>query len=117
MHNSEPRELDMIGRSKTRWAAALAAALGILASCSVHVGNQATTMPKEKLEAAVKAKLSLKTTSNIDSVVCDGGLEATVGAAQACTVVTGATSRRATVRVADIRGSDIGLSIELIPGK
>jgi hypothetical protein len=106
----------MVSRSKTQWVAAVAA-VGLLTSCSFHVGTQATTMPKDKLEAAVKNNLSTKTTSNIDSVVCDGGIEATVGAAQTCTVVTGKTSRRASVRVADIRGSDIGLSIELIPGK
>ena len=74
-------------------------------------------MPKDKLEAAVKAKLSTQTASNIDSVSCDGGIQATVGAAQTCTVVTGTTSRHATVRVAEIRGADVGLSIELIPGK
>ncbi|BBZ56904.1 MULTISPECIES: DUF4333 domain-containing protein [Mycolicibacterium] len=106
----------MDGRSTTRWFAALAAA-GLLTSCSFHIGTGAATMPKDKLETAVKSKLSTKTTSTIDSVVCDGGLEAKVGAAQTCTVVTGKTSRRATVRAVDIRGSDIALSIELIPGK
>ncbi len=88
-----------------------------LTSCSFHVGAGATTMPKDKLEAAVKAKLSTQTASSIDSVSCDGGIQATVGAAQTCAVVTGKTSRHATVRVAEIRGSDVGLSIELIPGK
>jgi len=99
-----------------RRVATLAAA-GLLAACSVHVGGGAATMSKDKLETAVKNKLSLQTESNIDSVVCDGALQASVGAAQTCTVVTGKTSRHATVRVADIRGSDIALSIEIIPGK
>lgn len=116
MPNSERREFSMDVRSKTRWVAALAA-VGLLTSCSFHVGAGATTMPKDKLEAEVKKNLSTKTTATIDSVVCDGGLEATVGAGQNCTVVTGKTSRRATVRVAEIRGADVALSIELIPGK
>ena len=93
------------------------AAAGLLAACSFHVSNGPTTMPKDKLETAVKSKLSLQTSATIDSVVCDGSLQATVGAAQTCTVVTGKTSRHATVRVADIRGADIALSIEIIPGK
>lgn len=63
----------MDGRSTTRWFAALAAA-GLLTSCSFHIGTGAATMPKDKLETAVKSKLSTKTTSTIDSVVCDGGL-------------------------------------------
>lgn len=103
-------------RSTTRRVAALAAA-GLLASCSLHVGSQVTAMSKDQLETAVKNKLSSQTTSHIDSVVCDGGLEGKVGAAQTCTVVTGATSRHAMVRVADTRGSDIALSIEIIPGQ
>ncbi|MFL0292138.1 DUF4333 domain-containing protein [Mycobacterium sp. SMC-18] len=103
-------------RSKARRVATLAAAV-LLASCSFRVGSGATTMSKDKLETAVKNKLSTQTASNIDSVSCDGGIEAAIGATQTCTVVTGKTSRHATARVADIRGSDIALSIEIIPGK
>lgn len=106
----------MAGRSTPRWAALLTAAC-LLTSCSVHVGGGVTTMSKDQLETAVKDKLSTKTTSTIDSVVCDGGLEGKVGAAQTCTVVTGAKSRRATVRAVDVNGSNIALSIEIIPGQ
>ncbi|WP_285030489.1 DUF4333 domain-containing protein [Mycolicibacterium sp. lyk4-40-TYG-92] len=106
----------MAGRSTPRWAALLTAAC-LLTSCSVHVGGGVTTMSKGQLETAVKNNLGTKTSSTIDSVVCDGGLEGKVGAAQMCTVVTGAKSRRATVRVADVRGSDIALSVEIIPGQ
>ncbi|MCX8558815.1 DUF4333 domain-containing protein [Mycobacterium sp. SMC-16] len=106
----------MAGRSTPRWAALLTAAC-LLTSCSVHVGGGVTTMSKGQLETAVKDKLSTKTTSTIDSVVCDGGLEGKVGAAQTCTVVTGAKSRRATVRAVDVKGSNIALSIEIIPGQ
>jgi Domain of unknown function (DUF4333) len=83
----------------------------------VHIGGGVTTMSKAQLEKAVKDKLGTKTASTIDSVVCDGGIEGKVGATQACTVVTGAKSRRAMVTVADTRGSDIALSIEIIPGQ
>lgn len=93
------------------------AAAGLLASCSLHVGTQVTTMSKAQLETAVKDNLSAKTASKIDSVVCDGGLEGKVGTTQTCTVVTGAKSRRAMVKVADTRGSDIALSIEIVPGQ
>lgn len=93
------------------------AVAGLLASCSLHVGTQVTTMSKDQLEAAVKGKLSSQTTTKIDSVVCDGGLEGKVGTTQTCTVVTGAKSRRAMVKVADTRGSDIALSIEIVPGQ
>ena len=106
----------MAGRSTPRWAALLTAAC-LLTSCSVHVGGGVTTMSKGQLATAVKDKLSTKTTSTIDSVVCDGGLEGKVGAAQTCTVVTGAKSRRATVRAVDVNGSNIALSIEIIPGQ
>lgn len=106
----------MAGRSTPRWAALLTAAC-LLTSCSVHVGGGVTTMSKGQLETAVKNKLSTKTTSTIDSVVCDGGLEGKVGAAQTCTVVTGAKSRRTTVRAVDVNGSNIALSIEIIPGQ
>jgi len=106
----------MGGRSTPRRAALLAAAC-LLTSCSVHIGGGVTTMSKAQLETAVKDKLGTKTTSTIDSVVCDGGLEGKVGAAQTCTVVTGAKSRRAMVRAVDVKGSNIALSIEIIPGQ
>ena len=106
----------MAGRSTPRWAALLTAAC-LLTSCSVHVGGGVTTMSKGQLETAVKNNLGTKTSSTIDSVVCDGGLEGKVGAAQTCTVVTGAKSRRARVRAVDVNGSDIALSVEIIPGQ
>jgi hypothetical protein len=106
----------MAGRSTPRWAALLTAAC-LLTSCSVHVGGGVTTMSKGQLETAVKNNLGTKTSSTIDSVVCDGGLEGKVGAAQTCTVVTGAKSRRARVRAVDVNGSNIALSIEIIPGQ
>ncbi|MUL46543.1 DUF4333 domain-containing protein [Mycobacterium sp. CBMA293] len=107
----------MVLRSTMRRIATLAAA-GLVAACSFKVGVEPPSpIPKDKLAAAVKDQLSSKTKATIDSVVCDGDLEPTVGATQTCTVVTGATTRHALVRTAAIRGTDIGFNVEIVPGQ
>ncbi len=123
----------MAFQAVTRWLIVAAVPVAAtLAGCSVEVGKSPSSssstasstsssaaaapgVAKSALESVVKQRLQPKTDDPIDSVDCDGGLEAKVGATQTCSVVVGHDTYRATVTATEIKGGDVNFKIKIPP--
>ncbi|QRY47069.1 DUF4333 domain-containing protein [Mycolicibacterium boenickei] len=71
-------------------AASMIVAAGLLGACSANVEFGRTAgMSKDQLAKTVKEKLEADAGAKADSVTCDGGLEAKVGATQRCVLTAG----------------------------
>ncbi|CPU54748.1 DUF4333 domain-containing protein [Mycobacteroides abscessus] len=94
--------------------AATVALAAILPGCSSNVSVSAMGVSKEQLADQTKQKLTAKVGVEPKSVVCDGPLDAKVGATQRCVLTAPDDSRiGVTVTASKVEGSTVEFDIQV----
>lgn len=71
---------------------------------TLDVSTEALAVPKGNLEAQVHQRMLSAMGANLDSVECEGDLQAEAGASTGCTLAEGETTREVTATVTSVEG-------------